>query len=201
MRNFSYEILVDHGETTNKCTILPLAYRPDFKISRYKGPGVHSLAAPILLHPDGVLLNEVGSDVLRDASGIAAVDCIWRRLQPIVNGMVEISPLLVRIPSGFETAYPRKSKISGDPDGGLATIEALFIAAAFCGVWDESLLCEYWFGRSFLELNHRIFKGYEVASCPDNIGGYYAPTRAADSRSRRLARGKPANPAILADVF
>jgi len=194
MTGFRYEILVDHGETTNKCTILPLAYRTDFAITRYRGPGIHRLTAPLLLHPDGQPLDKMNPA----AAGIAAIDCIWRRLQPIVNGLVETSPVLVRIPDGFVTAYPRRSKVSEDPAGGLATIEALFIAAAFCGVWDETLLAEYWFGRAFLDLNLPTFKRYGVACCPDQTTFAYQPRRPGHSRDRRLARGKPATPATMA---
>ena len=69
-------------------------------------------------------------------------------------------PRLARIPDGFVTAYPRRNKEGNDPEAGLATIEALFIAAAFLGNWDESLLDKYHFQNSFLEINREIFERF-----------------------------------------
>ena len=67
-------------------------------------------------------------------------------------------PELVGIPDGFVTAYPRRNKKDLDPDQGLATIEALFIAAALLGRWDQSLLAHYHFGADFLAKNRRAFE-------------------------------------------
>src|SRR5690349_2347480 len=109
-----YEIVADHSETSNKCTILPLAYRPDFHIMRK----AHKLEADILLHPDGQPLQDVRSHHLKVAR-LAAIDCVWRRLQPILQKIEAPLPLLVRIPDEFVTAYPRVSRKDFDPVGGL----------------------------------------------------------------------------------
>jgi pre-rRNA-processing protein TSR3 len=69
-------------------------------------------------------------------------------------------PKLVRIPDGFVTAYPRRNKEGNDPGEGLATIEALFIAAAFLGFWDETLLEKYYFKDAFLKENEALWKKY-----------------------------------------
>jgi pre-rRNA-processing protein TSR3 len=158
---FEYEIIVDHSETSKKCTILPLRYRDDFSIRRYKPKKVlPPLTADVLLHPDGISLDQLAKP---DTTKIAALDCIWRRLEAIMKCMEGPLPTLVSIPPGFETAYPRKSKDGSDPSGGLATIEALFIAAAFLGHWDVSLLDKYYFGDAFLARNEAVFRGYGLA--------------------------------------
>jgi len=154
-----------------------------------------------LLHPDGVSLHEIDPSDLGKINGIAAIDCIWRRLAPIVTGLTKVPPLLVRIPPGFRTAYPRRSRVSDDPESGLATIEALFIAAAFCQVWDLTLLREYWFGSTFIESNIQIFKDYSISVPEAPSLSIYDPRFPAHSRTRREARGRPACPAALTQVF
>jgi hypothetical protein len=74
-----------------------------------------------------------------------------------VKWVDEKTPVLVKIPRGFQTAYPRVGTAATDPDGGLATIEALFIAAALFGNFDTSLLSKYYFARLFLERNLERF--------------------------------------------
>ena len=155
-----YEIVVDHTEKSKQCTILPLRDRADFKITRFRATNPpRKLSADILLHPDGISLAELRSDSI---TKIAALDCIWRRLNTILNNTLEPLPKLVSIPPGFLTAYPRKDKHGDDPSAGFATIEALFITAAFLGKWDLTLLEKYYFGDKFLEINAEAFSKYRL---------------------------------------
>ena len=152
-----YEIIVDKQEKANKCTIVPLADRADFRIYPVKGSlTLGPFEAPILLHHQGECLTEIRK-TLKNAPGIASIDCVWSRLDPLVAKISAPLPRLAKIPEGFQTAYPRKSKRDSDPSVGLATIEALFIAAALLGHWDESLLSKYYFGGQFLEKNQKRF--------------------------------------------
>jgi len=154
-----YEIVMDAGETANKCTIAPLSDRADFKIIRVKGEGpIGPLSAPLLLHHEGQCLSELRTR-FSEVSALASIDCVWRRLAPIQARLVWTSglPVLVRIPAGFQTVYPRVSAKHTDPDGGLATIEAIFVAAALLGKWDLTLLSKYYFGRAFIEKNAARF--------------------------------------------
>ena len=57
------------------------------------------------------------------------------------------------IPPGWQTAYPRRSKIHADPDTGLATVEALFAAFCILGCRDDTLLRFYPWHDTFLKLN------------------------------------------------
>ena len=157
---FEYEIIVDHNETKKQCTILPLSDRPDFLIRRYKpNKPLSPLNADVLLHPEGTPLNLIPN---QNTKTLAALDCIWRRLEAITNSLKPSLPTLVSIPEGFVTAYPRKSRDGSDPTAGLATIEALFIAAAFLGQWDQTLLDKYYFKDSFLEKNRHTFAKYHL---------------------------------------
>lgn len=162
-----YEILVDRTERPNKCSILPLAYRSDFRIVRFdRRRAILPLGGSLLLHPDGAALSRSTADEIAgsDAIVLCAIDCNWKRLQTVIDRVVGPLPPRVRIPDGFQTCYRRRSKRDLDPASGLATIEALFIASAFLGVWDESLLREYPMRAEFLSLNAPLFERYGVVT-------------------------------------
>ncbi len=161
-----YEILVDRHENPRKCTIQPLEGRPDFTLRRFgtQGP-IEPLTASMLLAVDGIPMDQLvrtEPTVVAATRTIAAIDCHWRRCPGILERMARPLPRPVGIPAGFLTAYPRKNAEGKDPEGGLATIEALFIAAAFLGTWDASLFERYHFGDAFLALNRDVFARYGV---------------------------------------
>lgn len=154
-----YEILVDRTERPQKCSILPLAYRSDFRIVRFdRRYPIRSLTGRLLLHPDGVPLSAMSVARPDDGCTLSAIDCNWMRLDAVLGRIVGPLPPCVRIPDGFQTAYRRRNKRARDPETGLATIEALFIAAAFLGNWDETLLKEYAPAAEFLDLNAPLFE-------------------------------------------
>jgi pre-rRNA-processing protein TSR3 len=155
-----YEILLDKKENPRKCTIHPLKGREDFLIRPFSGNRpISAFQADCLLHVSGENLAEIPRGSL---SSLALIDCTWRKVFPTLQRVEKPLPRLVRIPEGFVTAYPRRNKEGNDPGEGLATIEALFIAAAFLGFWDESLLEKYYFKNEFLTLNAALWKKYHL---------------------------------------
>jgi len=54
---------------------------------------------------------------------------------------------------GFRTAYPRVSKHGTDPENGLASVEALFVAHHLLGRPTDGLLDHYRWAEEFLQLN------------------------------------------------
>ncbi len=188
-----YEIIIDHDETPNKCTITPLADRKDFKLFPVFGEGgIGPLSAPLLLHHEGECLTKVRSS-FDSVDAIACVDCVWRKLPRIIRKIRwtnETEPIRVKIPEGFKTVYPRVGLPNSDPDGGLATIEAIFVASALLGHWDATLLSKYYFGRKFVEVNAQRFLelGIKQVTNLECLPGI-AP-KARDSYSRRLNRGR-----------
>jgi pre-rRNA-processing protein TSR3 len=54
---------------------------------------------------------------------------------------------------GYRTAYPRASKLGTDPDNGLASVEALFVAYHLLGRPTAGLLDYYRWSEEFLRLN------------------------------------------------
>jgi len=181
-----FEVLVDHQEKPHKCTILPLSDHPGFRIRRFhRGKPIEPMTGQIMLHPDGEDLSKApfggrnhgepkvpqeGRALLDSgerALGVepwvlSVIDCNWRRLPGIIQKIGQPLPRPVRIPEGFVTAYPRRNRQNLDPKDGLATIEAIFIAAAFMGRYDEGLLERYHWKRDFLELNKKKFQDYEL---------------------------------------
>ena len=158
-----FEILMDHRENPHKCTILPLKAREDFHIRYFKGADkIPAFTSDLFLHIDGECLSSWSVEQRKAAQSIAVIDCNWKKVAGALQRVEPPLPKLVRIPEGFVTAYPRKNKEGKDPDGGLATIEALFIAAAFLGNWDESLLSEYHFRDDFLKINAPLWREYQL---------------------------------------
>lgn len=158
--SLNYEILMDKKENPRKCTILPQKTRPDFKIRYFSGgKKIPAFEAHCLLHIDGECLSEMKPEGI---SSLGLIDCTWRKVAGCLQRLEKPLPRLVRIPDGFETAYPRRNAEGKDPEAGLATIEALFIAAAFLGFWDETLLEKYYFKQDFLERNLPQWKKYKL---------------------------------------
>ncbi len=54
---------------------------------------------------------------------------------------------------GWKSAYPRVSKLGTDPDNGLASIEALYIAYHILGRKTDGLLDHYHWAEAFLASN------------------------------------------------
>jgi pre-rRNA-processing protein TSR3 len=168
MPDVRYEVLVDRTERPGKCSVLPLRDREDMRIVRFdRRRAIPALTGDVLLHPEGRLLPQIEGTVpfirelpAAEAIVICAVDCNWRRLPTITARIEPPLPPLVRIPEGFSTAYRRRNQRDLDPAEGLATVEALFLAAAFLGHWDETLLEHCRMRAEFLEANAEAFQRY-----------------------------------------
>ena len=163
MKKLSYEVLMDKKENPRKCTIAPLKDRTDFKIRYFqRNMKIPAFQTTLLLHIDGISLDEFAKSSM-NVESIGVIDCTWKKVEGALSRLEKPFPMLARIPNGFLTAYPRKNAHGLDPDAGLATIEAIFIAAAFCGQWDESLLEHYHFGKDFLKINAPLWGKYALA--------------------------------------
>jgi pre-rRNA-processing protein TSR3 len=186
-----YEVVLDCGETANKCTISPLASRADFRLIYAKtSPLFGPFQAEILLHHQGECLTTLKNKITAPIAGISCIDCIWRRLDHLLDRVAQPLPHLARIPEGFITAYPRKSKVCPDPENGLATIEAIFVAAALLGHWDLTLFSKYYFGKKFIELNRERFLALGVHQAADPLDEMKPAFRVRNSQQRRNDRGK-----------
>jgi pre-rRNA-processing protein TSR3 len=86
-----------------------------------------------------------------DASqGILLIDGSWRWAERMNRDFLEVPP---RSLHGYFTAYPRRSRLGTDPDNGLASVEALFLAYHILGRPTDGLLDSYHWAAEFLHLN------------------------------------------------
>lgn len=139
-------IIVRHPkENPKKCSVLPLKGRPDIAFLNYPVKEPPSLEGYIRLAAEGPTL----SDDDRDC-GILLLDGSWRWAGSMTRDFAHVSP---RSLSGYKTAYPRVSKLGTDPDNGLASIEALYLAYHILGRPTEGLLAHYHWAEEFLRVN------------------------------------------------
>lgn len=137
-------IVRHYKEKKSKCTLQPLVDDARFAFFRFE-PGRRFDAT-------GMTLLAVDGDELRAEDRerpLLILDSTWRYL-PAMEASIEGDPVRRRLPRTIETAYPRVSKVTDDPMGGLASVEALYAALRILGFRDDSLLDEYHWRDGFL---------------------------------------------------
>ena len=75
------------------------------------------------------------------------LDSTWRLLPQLQTHLYGCA--VSRTLPAVDTAYPRVSKLTKDPFGGLASIEALYLAKLVLGERDDSLLESYYWREEF----------------------------------------------------
>jgi pre-rRNA-processing protein TSR3 len=124
---------------------LPLKGRSDTAFFSHPAKGLPPLENYIRLAAEGDPLTS------RDAAkGILLIDASWRWAGVINRSFADVPP---RVLEGYRTAYPRRSKQGTDPDNGLASVEALYLAYLILGRPIEHLLDHYRWADEFLVLN------------------------------------------------
>jgi len=131
-------------ERISKCSLRFLHDRPEMtflkatKAFRFDATGYTILAvdAPPLSTADA------GRPLL-------LLDSTWRWL-PQLFECLDGEPVRRSIPGDVVTAYPRVSQTFEDPAGGLASVEALYLARRLLGDDDETLLDGYHWKAQFL---------------------------------------------------
>ena len=139
-------ILIRRGEDPRKCTIRPLRGTPGLEFRSYPLRGQPDLSRHLLLAPDAPPFTP--ADATRP---LLLLDASWRHAATMRKAVEACEAR--SIPPGWQTAYPRQSKIHEDPDTGLATVEALFAAFCTLGIRNDSLLRFYPWRDTFLALN------------------------------------------------
>lgn len=139
-------IIVRHpAENPKKCSVFPLKGRPDIVFLNFPISSRPPLDRYIRLAADGPPLSSADAD-----AGILLLDGSWRWAGAMELQFADIPP---RSLSGWKTAYPRISKLGTDPDNGLASIEALYIAYHLLGRPTVGLLDHYRWAEAFLIAN------------------------------------------------
>ena len=155
-------VVVHPRERRSKCTVEPLRSRGDFVFVRFPDKVPVPLDGYVRLGIGGTQLS--ASDA---ASGLLVLDGTWKlvaRMEPFY------ADLPVRSLPNVSTAYPRVSQLYEDPYGGLATVEAVYVALKLIGQSVRGVLDNYYWKDRFLELNgwNSNENGSSSRSCPDS---------------------------------
>lgn len=138
-------IVIHPREKRSKCSVEPLRGKDDFIFWKFPDRGTESIDGYVRLGMGGPELSAEDAP-----KGLLVLDGTWRLAQKMEPFYEEMP---VRTLPGWQTAYPRVSKVFDDPTGGLATIEAIFAAHTILGKDTAELLEDYYWGEQFLELN------------------------------------------------
>ncbi len=143
-------ILRHRRENLKKCSLTGLETREGLIFSTY----------PLDPWPDltGCLVLKVGAPTLTKADAerpLLLIDGTWRLAQ-IMESQIPHKLEERSLPSGWRTAYPRRQTDCPDPEAGLASIEALYVACLILGKPTEGLLDRYYWKDAFLEKNSHI---------------------------------------------
>lgn len=155
-------LLIRHPkERKAKCTLEPLRRQPGFVFRDANADFTYDATGDLLLTLDGTDLSaEDRSLFASPAPGdddldlsrprLILLDSTWRLL-PTLENCLTGEPIRRRLPEGkAQTAYPRVSKLEPDPNGGLASIEALYLALKVLGDDRPELLDAYHWKDAFL---------------------------------------------------
>ena len=164
-----FVIVQDHKENRRKCTLTPLVGREGITFLCLGHPKrqAFELEVPggILLHIDGPPLRRADATILGNGK-VLLVDSTWARVPKVLKRLKVASGMRLErrsLPRELVTAYPRRSKLNRDPDEGLASVEALFLAAAILGEPEPDLLRHYRWSGEFLERNFEQLQAF----CPE----------------------------------
>lgn len=139
-------VIVRHSkENPRKCSVLPLRGRSDLVFLNYPVKERPPLDGYLRLAAEGPELTAADA-----AHGLLLLDGSWRWAASMTRDFLDVEP---RTLHGYQTAYPRVSKLGTDPVHGLASVEALFVAYHILGRPTAGLLDHYHWRAEFLRLN------------------------------------------------
>lgn len=151
MQPYPPTVIVRHRkENLKKCSLTGLEDRSDMRFFSYPNATWPCLDDYVFLSLDAPPLSA------KDAShGLLILDATWRKasvisrvLDPYLKNTIKRS-----LPSHYHTAYPRRQDDCLDPDHGLASVEALFLAYLLLGRDTTGLLDHYYWKDAFLQKN------------------------------------------------
>lgn len=136
-------------ENLKKCSLRGLEPRSDFRFFRFPQEHYPDLTGYVMLSMEGEELTEKDA-----AAGLLLVDATWRYASKMCEAIERVMPLPKRaLPRNYRTAYPRVQTECPNPEEGLASVEALYLAFMITGRPVEGLLDHYYWKESFLKMN------------------------------------------------
>ncbi|WP_269527128.1 hypothetical protein [Coraliomargarita parva] len=142
--NLEETVIIRHPrEKRSKCSLTPLEGRPGYRFYRARPDWHFNVTGYTVLGLDAPVLSpeDAGRPLL-------LLDSTWRLL-PQLEACLVGQGVRRSLPE-VKTAYPRVSKIASDPTGGLASVEALYLAKLLLGQRDDSMLDQYYWREVFL---------------------------------------------------
>ena len=136
----------DPREPAKKCSLTPLRGMAGVRFVPLPGDKRVDAGRRIWLHPDGDELGPADRGI-----GLLLIDCTWRRVSKL-SKRIDGELIRRRLPKLF-TAYPRRSKLTPDPEHGLASVEALYAAIALLDGPHPELLAQFRWAAEFLAAN------------------------------------------------
>lgn len=148
MQVFPPTIVLRHRkENLKKCSLRGLESREDFRFYTYPIDALPDLSGYVMLDIDAPPLSEADAD-----RGLFILDATWRYAEKMAQVMGPFTGTVARsIPDQYRTAYPRRQNDCSDPERGLASVEALYIAYQLMGRDCSGLLDNYHWRESFLQ--------------------------------------------------
>lgn len=140
-------ILRHRRENLKKCSLRGLETRADLRFYTYPTDPLPELTNCLIL--------KVGAPILtvKDADkNLLLIDGTWR-LAAVMESQLPPNLETRSLPPGWRTAYPRRQTECPDPEAGLASVEALFVACLILGKPTNDLLDCYYWKDLFLEKN------------------------------------------------
>jgi pre-rRNA-processing protein TSR3 len=153
MMNAKCLVLRHRKENLKKCSLRGLQDRSDVAFLTYPKDPLPDLSPYIMLTLGAPPLTKEDAHY-----GCLLIDGTWRYAEKMVRYVLNHSPNIIQrsIPPGWKTAYPRCQEGCADPESGLASVEALWIAYYTLGFPTSGLLDNYFWKQNFLTLNSKL---------------------------------------------
>lgn len=150
MQSFPPTVVWRHRkENLKKCSLRGLESRTDFLFYSYPTTMVPDLSNYIVLAIDAPLLKK--EDAHR---GLFILDATWRYAEKMIKHVNTFDKVVYRsLPNHFRTAYPRQQTDCPDPERGLASVEAIYVAYQILGRDPSGLLDNYYWKDRFIAMN------------------------------------------------
>jgi pre-rRNA-processing protein TSR3 len=153
MQLFPPTVVLRHRrENLKKCSLRGLESRPDFLFFSYPSEvSKLEVSGYIMLALEAPLLTVEDAD-----KGLLIIDGTWRYAEKMASCLLPNPTLIFRsIPPHFRTAYPRRQEDCSNPERGLASVEALYIAYKILRREAIYLLDSYYWKDKFLDINNK----------------------------------------------
>lgn len=145
MISFMPTIILRHRrENLKKCSLRGLESRGDMQFFTYPQDSLPDLSHHLMLDLNAPPLSPADNHL-----GLFLLDATWRYAE-VMARQITLPTIRRSIPSHFRTAYPRRQDDCSDPERGLASVEALYIAYSLLGHDTSGLLDHYHWKDQFL---------------------------------------------------